>query len=255
MQQDKIKKEMEYLDAKMRGTLPEDPNTKARLEMWRQSNDMRKEELSRKWANDREDDMTKQVDKFNKHKVVEAAQKMAGDAISAREMAMSSNPLANNAIPTFLSRASGEVGALTEADKAPFGGSQALDARLKQAVQQAAAGTLNKENKQLVVDLANTFDKVSKLKMEQVAERQASQYGGINFDRNTLKNRLLGMSGDERLDTGFDPKNPNASFQTKQNTLETYQKNKQLESIPTGETKVLGGKTYRKVGENQWEPI
>lgn len=199
-------------------------------------------ERARKWFNDNQEDMKKAIKDFESDKVVQSAHKMTADAISAREMAMSKNPLANGAIPTFLSRASGEVGALSEADKAPFGGSQALTAKLKQIMQTASTGTLTDENRKFVIDLSNTFDKISKQKLETRANEKASQLGGIDFNKNILVDRFLGRTSEFNT---FDTSDANSTFKDENRNS---QKKATETKAPYGDEVERNGKTYK------WNP-
>lgn len=96
------------------------------------------------------------LDKVEKDPVI----KKSNEAIASAETILqlvdmsATNPIAAASIPTFMARASGEVGNLSEADKMPFGGSRAIDARIAQAMEQWQRGTLTPENQKFVGDLA-----------------------------------------------------------------------------------------------------
>jgi len=92
----------------------------------------------------------------------------------------SGNPVADNAIPTFMARASGEVGNLSEADKAPFGGSAALTQRIAQVAQRATTGALTADNRQFVKSLALVMSKSAKVRRSNMAKQYAKTYSKAN---------------------------------------------------------------------------
>lgn len=102
---------------------------------------------------------TKIVDTFNKDEVVKKANEMIASADNVIGLVNSDNPIGHAAIPTFMARAAGEVGALTEADKAPFGGTKALSGRIAQVMSDYQSGKLTPENKKFVLDLTKTMQK------------------------------------------------------------------------------------------------
>lgn len=91
-------------------------------------------------------------------------------------LVLSGNPIAAGAIPTFMARGSGEVGALSESDKAPFGGSRAILSRLQQSFQQAVDGKLTPNNQKFLTDLSRTFINSAEKNLNRVAVERSKQY-------------------------------------------------------------------------------
>lgn len=116
------------------------------------------------------------VDKFNADPSVKKSQQMIDGASTIEGLALSDNPIAAGAIPTFMARASGEVGNLSEADKAPFGGSRAILARLEAAVTQAATGRLTEDNRQFIIGLSGIMKKRGQSNMNELAKTRSKQY-------------------------------------------------------------------------------
>jgi len=145
-----------------------------------------------KWTEKKEDDLVKSVDKFNKDKEVVRANSMISGANIAKDMVESGNPIAAASIPNFLARASGEVGALTEADKEPFGGTRAIVERAKQSVEEMAKGTLTEANAKFVLELAEVYKKTANSVKSTRADLMAGQLGGIDFPIEMLRGRFMG---------------------------------------------------------------
>lgn len=134
------------------------------------------------------------VKNINTDSVVKKANEMASAAdniIRLADMSLS-NPIAASAIPTFMARASGEVGNLSEADKRPFGGSQALMARLGQAKEQWTRGTMTPENQKFVKDLANTFRQSADKNRQKRIDELANQYSGEDLTKEQIKAKFEG---------------------------------------------------------------
>ncbi len=116
------------------------------------------------------------VDKFTSDPSVRKAQTSLEAAGDIRGLALSGNPIGAAAIPTFSARMAGEVGALTEADKAPFGGSRAIVSRLQASLKQMADGKLTEENAKFIIDLTNLIEKRAGDKITNLAKTRARQY-------------------------------------------------------------------------------
>lgn len=138
------------------------------------------DERAAKRADRRENERVNLVTRFNADPSVKKAQQAIDGANMVRDLALSDNPIAHAAVPTFMARASGEVGALTEADKAPFGGSQAILARLNAAVRQNAAGKLTAENRKFLQDLSDTMERRANSNMDNLARQRSKQYGAAS---------------------------------------------------------------------------
>lgn len=132
---------------------------------------------------------TEIVKRFNSMPNVKKYQSSIDAADNVIDLISSNNPIADNAVPTYMARASGEVGNLSEPDKAPFGGSQALLDRMQQAVSQATAGKLTPENRQFVRQLAETMKKSAMKNMNNQANKfsqQEARIGGYGTDQDVL---------------------------------------------------------------------
>lgn len=134
------------------------------------------EERDMKRRERRSDERTKIVDRFNADQSVKKAQASIDGAGMISALANTANPIANAAIPTFMARASGEVGNLSEADKAPFGGSQAIVARLQAAATQATSGQLTEENRRFINELSSLMENRAKENIRNLAAKRAKQY-------------------------------------------------------------------------------
>ena len=119
--------------------------------------DRLKDQFEKKFEEGQQEQSAKVVDKFEKDKVVQKSNESIAQADNVIQLVQSDNPIGHSAIPTFMARASGEVGNLSEADKAPFGGSQALNSRISQVIQKYRSGELTPENQEFVIDLANVM--------------------------------------------------------------------------------------------------
>jgi hypothetical protein len=120
------------------------------------------------------------LEKFNADPSVRKAQQSLDSANIIRTLVDSNNPIAANAIPTFMARASGEVGNLSEADKAPFGGSQAILSRFQNALAQKATGRLTPENAAFITELANKMEGAAAGNIDSLAKLRSRQYSGLN---------------------------------------------------------------------------
>lgn len=117
------------------------------------------------------------VDRFNADQSVRRAQQAVDGANIVEGLLDSNNPIAAAAIPTFMARASGEVGNLSEFDKKPFGGSRALLARLEQAATEATTGRLSSANARFVRELSAVMSKRAFENIDALAKKRAKQYG------------------------------------------------------------------------------
>lgn len=124
----------------------------------------------------RNTERTHVVDKFNADPSTKAAQKMIESSSLIQDLLKSENPIADNAIPTFMAKASGEVGNLSQEDRKPFGGSKAIVARLQQAAQQAVNGRLTEENRVFVNALSDVMKNRARANMVDLAKKRSDQY-------------------------------------------------------------------------------
>ncbi len=125
----------------------------------------------------------------------------------AKAAIVSGNPIGDKSVTNFMARASGEVGALTEADKAPFGGSQALQAKISQAAENLKSGKFTAENRKLVSDLLNTFENTHKANLQRTRSMIAK--------RASVRPDAAGnMMTEEKIAQALYPDEPNSN-QTK----------------------------------------
>lgn len=122
------------------------------------------------------------VSKFNSDKNVTKYQASIDAANQIEELANSGNPIGAAAVPTFAARMAGEVGALTEADKAPFGGSRAIVSRMDQALQQMSDGKLTDENRKFIIGLSGLIKNRAKANRTGLAKNRAKQYSSAYED-------------------------------------------------------------------------
>lgn len=115
------------------------------------------------------------VDTFNAHPQIKRAAQSIDSANTVRGLIDSDSPIAAASIPTYMARAAGEVGALSEADKAPFGGSRALMEKWGQTIKNATAGTLTEDNKQFLRDIVTVMEKKANENMDRLARERALQ--------------------------------------------------------------------------------
>lgn len=120
------------------------------------------------------------LNRFNADPSVKKAQQSIDAANTIRGLVDSNNPIAAAAVPTFMARASGEVGNLSEADKRPFGGSQAILSKLQAAVTQASSGQLTAENAQFIKQLAGIMESRAKSNIDSLAKQRSKQYSAAS---------------------------------------------------------------------------
>lgn len=116
------------------------------------------------------------LERFNSDANVKKQQQMIDFADVMDNILSSNNPIGDNAIPTFMARASGEVGNLSEADKQPFGGSSAIDMKLKRFFERQTEGALDETDRAFVRDLVSTFRKSAGENIRRLAKYRAKQY-------------------------------------------------------------------------------
>lgn len=152
--------------------------------------------LQDKFGYKKDEDQQKQetdiVKEFNRNKVVQKATEQIASADNIISLVNSNNPIGHAAIPTFMARAAGEVGALTEADKAPFGGTKALTGRIQQVISDYTSGKLTPENKKFIMDLTSTLKKSATKNIENVAKRETPKLAKASkIDRSEIQDLLL----------------------------------------------------------------
>lgn len=107
------------------------------------------------------------------------------------------NPILDAAVVNFMARSAGEKGPLTEADKAPFGGSQAYDAKAKQFVEKAKTGRLDDANRAFLKQAVAVFGATGKESIKQfrnqIATRseKVAQTRGFDLNAQQISDMLL----------------------------------------------------------------
>lgn len=120
------------------------------------------------------------IQAFNSDPEVRKQNSMIDASNTINGLIQSNNPIADAAIPTFMARASGEVGNLSEADKAPFGGSQSLSQRIIRTIEKAASGRLDETDRQFVLQLSDVMQRTAAFNFNRLAEQRAKQYSRAN---------------------------------------------------------------------------
>lgn len=159
-----------------------------------QSKEMENKRLGRLFRNDEENAKERIIAKINSDKAIKDNYTMYQNTGRVQSILKMGNPIGDKTVSNFMTRASGEVGALTEADKAPFGGSMAFNARWKQALQNWKTGTFTDENRAFLSDLANALGQKAQQNMAERANLMSRQYGQI---RNFTPEQIVGLVGYE----------------------------------------------------------
>jgi hypothetical protein len=140
---------------------------------------------------------------FLRSPAVAKDQQMSDASSTIIELLDSKNPVADNSIPTFMARASGEVGNLSEADKAPFGGSAAITNKINQITQKAMTGALTDDNRKFVRDLAVLMGKSAQRRRSSVAKKYAKTYSKAH--KIPEEDIMLMLDPDNVIDTNAPP--------------------------------------------------
>ena len=120
------------------------------------------------------------VDKFNADPVVGKQLVTQTSRTMVDEILATGGPIGDVSITTFMSRMSGEVGNLSQEDRKPFGGKQAMLARLRQAYEMALRGRLTDENRAFLGQLAEAMDRAANRNLDNIARVRAKQYATSN---------------------------------------------------------------------------
>jgi hypothetical protein len=135
------------------------------------------------------DKIVKLQDSFNKDKQVVKAEERIQSAATLRDM-VDGNPITQEAAKTFAARASGEVGALSDQDRAAYGGSKAIIDRINSTFTRAVTGELTDTDKKFMKELADKF--------EQAGQRDLQSRLSIYSKQGTKRTK---MSEDEVKET------------------------------------------------------
>lgn len=127
------------------------------------------------------------VEKFNANPSIKKIDEQVTAAINARALLDVNNPVTGEAAKTAIARLSGEVGALSDTDRASFGGSKAIADKLKQVAETAATGRMTDENRAYLKEITDTFEKTLTQRKTDIAKRMSEQYSKpMNVDSKTL---------------------------------------------------------------------
>lgn len=177
------------------------------------SHDLRVDKFGNQKKEKDEDQRAKVADVFEKDKVVQNSNVMSSGSDNALALLSSDNPIADKAVVNFMVKASGETGALTESDKKPFGGSQALSARVAQVMEEWNSGQLTPENRDFLKSLASTMKKASiRNKARRAMELVPKQAKAYSMDEKSVTDLMMpGLSkfeGEDRDAVEWALKNP-----------------------------------------------
>jgi hypothetical protein len=149
------------------------------------------------------------IDKYNGDKAVQKSVGVQNAVEQVKDVLAANNPVGDNAVATFMSRVSGEVGNLSEADKKPFSGSQSFERKFDQIYEKAKTGSLTPENRRDVAALAEALGQRASQNIEGRARTYADQYGRAN--NRTNPERIFGIlaPGSAYQQENAQPKNTN----------------------------------------------
>lgn len=184
---------------------------------------------------------TEVVKAYNNDSVVKkyaGAEEASGQVI---DLLNSDNPLADNSIPTFVARASGEVGNLSEADKKPFGGSKALSERLSATAKELSEGRITDNNRAFIAKLADTMSQHAKEVQDKRARILAEQYGRANSE--VSPKDVLGVIAPH---LEYQPLEKGKPFQT------TADKMIGKPMFRTGDIRQRNGISYQRQADGSW---
>lgn len=172
---------------------------KTREETARMQRETLKSERDRRFDERRQKDKDRIVENFNKDSGVKKIEARMDSISEVRAMLQSGNPIGDAAVQTVMPRLMGEVGALTEADKRPFGGSRAIGPRIEQAMSEAASGRMTPKNRAFINGLIDTVEKRALANKDRRARELSLQFAAVNpsMDVNEIYDavRPIGSAG------------------------------------------------------------
>lgn len=105
------------------------------------------------------------------------------DSISKTDMAIkvlqSGNPIGDQAVGTLMAKAFGEVGALSDSDRAVYMGSKGLADNATRMINLWKSGKLDDSNRRDLIKLATVLNSKSKEKLKEFAKLQAKSVKGV----------------------------------------------------------------------------
>ena len=119
------------------------------------------------------------IKEFNKDKIVAASQTALNQANRAKQLLATNNPISAAVVTRALARMSGEVGVMTDKDVESFAGSKALTAQAKQLLEQASTGKLTPENREFMLEIIETMEKVESNILEKRGQQYSEQFGQL----------------------------------------------------------------------------
>ena len=143
------------------------------------------------------------VKRFEKSSAFTKAQERIGAADNIVNALNSNNPIADSAIATLMSRASGEVGNLSEADKRPFGGSKKLLERISQVRKFWLEGKLTDNNRRFLRQLSETFRNSAQAEISRVAKDRAGRFVRRHGTREFSEEEILFILDDSFTKSGI----------------------------------------------------
>lgn len=167
--------------------------------------EMRKEMQDQRQSQRNVQNMGRYQDAYNKDKLVQDTEKRLEASEDALALLSTNNPIADEAAKRKIARLSGEVGVLTDADVASFGGSRAWLNRIQSVVDRGAYGTLTPEDRKLMLAMSQTLKEKAENQLTERAEHFAAQ-GAKRF----------GMDKEE----AYDYLRPGKAMSTKKQTSE-----------------------------------
>lgn len=96
-------------------------------------------------------------------------------ADSAERLVASGNPIAPEAIKVIANRLIGDVGNVSESERASMGGSQAAIDRINRFVSKVSDGTLDAKDRRDFLQLASMFKRSAQASMSNIADKHATQ--------------------------------------------------------------------------------
>lgn len=141
------------------------------------------------------------VKDFKNDAVVKKSSEMIASAALVMNVSIDAldNPIAANAIPTFAARASGEVGNLSEADKAPFGTSKQITDRLAQIKSTyLEKGTITEDNFNYIMQLSKVMQKTAVSNIKDRAKKMSTSFASPLAPKEDLLMRFNAYADEPR---------------------------------------------------------
>jgi len=144
---------------------------------------LQKGEIERRKSERGQNVRDKIINDFNKDAAVKKLVEQESGAVNALNLINLQNPVADEAVKTFLARASGEVGNLARSEQERFGGSPAVKNRIQRLLTKSSVGTLPSEDRQFLREIASAMQKNSRNRLKEragVISKQKSKAFDMN---------------------------------------------------------------------------